>query len=263
MAVVGVQGRKTQNLERARIAVLNSGRDDQNMGTAGDEVHDGLVDFLPQRTFFAMRGRLAAPYLTLFSNAPHFYKYLLDSLRDFAIGVDDLRIDAGDGTLGGYRVEFWAPQGRYRIHLMGVDIEHLDRAPVQLPQVDELTYSVLGALMQSQPGTVFEFYRVEYRLHGAPIGIAPVQFLERFTGDPPEGLGPSTAAGASFNFGADAQRLSCSVSVEPSDLHSDLVFVRSEAVFDGHTTRELSVESVQFLKASLAALGLRLCYSVP
>jgi hypothetical protein len=233
------------------------------MDTGGEEAHEALVDFLPQRVLFSMRAQVAAPYLPLISNAPVVYGCLLDALRNFAISVNDLRIDAGDGTLGGYRVEFWAPQGRYRIHLMGVDVEQLERTPpVQLPKVDQLTCSVLGALVQSQPGTVFESYRVEYALHGVPCGIAPAQFVGRFTGDTPEGLGPCTPAGAFFNFGADGSRLSCSISVERSEFLSDLVFIRSVALFDGGMPQSaLGVVSTQFLDMTLASIGLRLVLS--
>ena len=230
------------------------------MVTAADQPCPDSIEFHLRRVAFECQARSRAPLWALVQDMPAVCACLLDRLGPFDVGLNDLRLDNGDGNLGRSNLGFWAFDlgVRCEIRLASVDVRCHELNQVDVRQLDRLTQAVLGAVLEGQPGASFSEYEVTFRMHGAPDTLNPATFLQRFTGSEPEGLGPVTASGASFHFGPGGRRVSCAVSADVSELFTDSIHVGSRAVFDAERVprEELMMEAGDYMKASLAALGL-------
>ena len=219
-----------------------------------------LIEFHLRRAAFECQARLRAPLWALVQDMPAVCSCLLDRLGPFDVGLNDLRVDNGEGNLGRGNLGFWALDLNVRceIRLAGIDMHCHELNRIEVGQLEGLTRAVLGAVLEAQPGASFSGYEVTFLMHGAPEASDPTAFLRRFTGAEPEGLGPVTRSAASFHFGPSGRRVSCAVSADVSELFTDSIHVASRAVFDGERVpvEELMIEAANHLTASLASLGL-------
>ena len=229
---------------------------------AGSESTRDLIEFRLRDAAFSVQARLRAPLWNLVQNMPTVCSCVLERLAPFGIGLNELRIDNRDGNLGEANLGFWALDlhARCSIRLADVEVHCQDLIQVETRQIDHLTRALLGATLDSQPGTSFADYQVTFRMHGAPDTSSPATFLQRFTTSEPKGLGPATGSGASFHFGPSGHRVSCAISADMSSSFTDSIYLATRVVFDGDqlTKEDLMAEAGRYLNASLAALGLTL-----
>lgn len=222
-----------------------------------------MSNLRPLRFMLTIRGQLIRPLWGLIHDVRPFYSAILENLGPFGIGLNDLRTDAGDGTVGGFGLIFWAPGGgrvRYRVHLMGAEADYLDRGEsIELRRADRLTQTLLEVILSCQGGPTFESYHVDCAIHGTVDGVRPAEFVGRFIAKTPEGLNDAMASAAGFRFGGNAGRVS-TVEVSVSETVPDSIFVRSQATFDGSqlAPEALQDKAARHFEETLGALGLRL-----
>jgi predicted ABC-type ATPase len=169
-----------------------------------------------------------------------------------------IRPDSGDGSLGGFTVNFWIPQfgALVRIRLDGMELN----APTFNVDVDQLEGAFLAldsSLHDAQKDLGYSNYVVTVGIHGRVEGIESKEFLARFTGNVPPGLGDVVGSGAVFYFEGRPPATLLSLSADLSAVVTGGVFLKVHSVFDGSMKPELLRKSAaQHLEESLKALGL-------
>lgn len=216
----------------------------------------------PRRTGFTLQARLRELLWTLSQRTPEICSRLLERLSPFDIGPDDLRIDKGDGTLGGLSLNFWALDYKARcdIRLQRIEVTCPTLHDVGLPRLDSLVQEVLAAVLEADPSAQFESYEVTIQMHAGLLGETPEMFLRRFTGRGLEGLGPGTGSAVCYYFGSSGPRTSCALTVDMSRMFDDAIYTDGRAVFDGAEIgkEELASECESFVQDCFGALGVAL-----
>lgn len=222
-----------------------------------------LVDFDVQRADVTIQANFAAEFWPLFHNIPAFYSALLIRLRDVGLTSNAIKTDVGDGSLGGYNVNFWLFDIRalVRIRLERLDIEFRSILQADVDLLERAVVGVLEALRSSMSSSSnFEIanYWVDVQLHGEPSGIPVRGYLSRFVSDAPSGLGPLLGSGCVFYFGEQSAAPVKTVTVDLSAAFPGKLYVRLATFFQGSTRPEALRAAVEeHMATGLAAIGLR------
>ena len=220
------------------------------------------IEFRLREAAFSIHARLRAPLWNLVRDMPAVCSCVLERLAPFGVGLNDLRIDNGDGDLGEANLGFWALDFRARcsIRLADVEVRCQQLSQVKIRQIGQLTQALLGSVLDGEPDAAFADYQATFRMHGVPGALNPATFLRQFTNSEPQGLGQVTGSGATFYYGPLDHRISCAVSADMSSSFNDSVYLVARVVFDADQLQkeDLMSEAGRHLDASLAALGLML-----
>ena len=187
---------------------------------------------------------------------------LFKSLAPHGARLSDIRIERGGGTAADFHVLCYLFN-----FLMTLRIR-LDRIEVicsELPQdyvgkygaaiVDALT-----AVRSYRPELSFRAYALVTGLHGTLEGNSPKDYLSRFAANIPTGLGSSVGTGTVMYFGAEAERLMCSVTVDISAVVQDSLYVRTHVLWDANRVEIQALPQIgeALVRQALAEIGLQL-----
>ncbi|MBI4000480.1 MAG: hypothetical protein HY348_01685 [Nitrospira defluvii] len=152
-------------------------------------------------------------------------------------------------------------------YVMTVKIRHdkIEIHCVEFPRSHVETYAVgildaLAAVKDALPNLSFKAFAISVALHGRVEGQATRDFMNRLTIKSPEGLGPSTGAGAVFYYGQENDRLLSSLTADISAAVQDAIFLRIHGVWAGDRTPVESLPKVasDFVGRALGVIGLQL-----
>lgn len=230
----------------------------ERMDTSRGAEPTAAIPFRVERSELAVQLSFAAPFWAIANNIALLYSGLLNHMRDFGVTPQGIRPDSGDGSLGGFNVNFWILQfgAIVRIRLDGIELN----APTFSVDVDQLEHAFLAldsSLHDAQKDLGYSNYVVTVGIHGRVEGIESKEFLARFTGDVPPGLGDVVGSGAVFYFEGRPPATLLSVSADLSAVVTDGVFLKVHSVFDGSMKPELLRKvAEQHLEQSIKAMGL-------
>lgn len=125
---------------------------------------------------------------------------------------------------------------------------------------DQLGADLGEALQAHFPEVGFGTHTAILRLHGALSGARPEQVLARLASAAPKSPGSLLVAGAVFHYGADQDRLSSSLTIEPSVLFSDGLFLQARVIYHADKIQidGLAKDVRRYLGDALAELDLAL-----
>jgi len=194
-----------------------------------------LRPFHVEKSDVTIHANFQAPFWPLVHNMPSLYSALLDGMREFGVGSQAIRNDSGDGSLGGYNVNFGMLEFRAigRIRLETAEFQCPNLAKQDLDQIERAFVRFADALVTAQSDVRFASWDVSVNLHGQPEEIAAKDYLSGFLSKMPDGMGPCTGSGVVFYFGERPPTISSSVTAEISAILPDRVFVRVHSMFDG------------------------------
>ena len=217
-----------------------------------------LIPFDTQRSDISIQGTFEPELWCLFHDVPRFYSGLLHGLRDTGITPNSVKVDNGDGSLGGYNVQFWLLDSRVlvRVRLDRFEIDYRNIVQSNIAPVELVLVRLVDALAASTSGFRMANYIVDLHLHGDVVGVDRDEYLSRFVKNAPN-LGPSLGSGCVFYFGDQPGAALRTVSVDLSGVVPGKVYVRLYASLDGSIAPgDLRTVVEKEAKASLAAMGL-------
>lgn len=232
----------------------------EQMGTPGGAESTAATPFSIERSELSVQLGFVTPLWAIATNIALLYSGLLNHMREFGVTSQGIRPDSGDGSVGGFNVNFWILQfgAIVRIRLDGVELN----APSFNVDVDQLERAFLAldsSLRDAQKDLSYSNYVVTVGVHGRVAGTESKKFLARFTGDVPPGLGDVIGSGAVFYYQGRPPATMLSVSADLSAVITDGVFVKVHSVFDGSMRPDaLRKAAQQHLEQSTKALGLEI-----
>ena len=217
-----------------------------------------LIPFDTQRSDISIQGTFESELWSLFHDVPRLYSGLLHGLRDTGITPNSIKVDNGDGSLGGYNVQFWLFDLRVlvRVRLDRFEIDFRNTVQSDIVPVDHVLVGLVDALTASTSGFRVASYLVDLHLHGDVVGVDRNEYLGRFVKNAPD-LGPSLGSGCVFYFGDQPGAPLRTVTVDQSGVVPGKVSVRLYTLLDGSIAPgELRAVVEKEATASLAAIGL-------
>ena len=119
---------------------------------------------------------------------------------------------------------------------------------------------MVEALYAYFPEIMFGTYTSVLNLHGVLPGARPEQALAELASAAPKSPGPLLVATATFFYGADADRLSSSLRIEPSVVLQDGLFLQTRVIYDVAKIQigGLAEASRHYVGHALAEIGMAL-----
>lgn len=169
------------------------------------------------RSDLTLQVAFSQPLWQLFHNIPALYGALLKHLGERGLRTADIRTDAGDGTLGGFNVNFWLLNlgMLVRLRLESVEVQ-ADLNRVAADQLAPATDALLKAVRMASPELKFLTYSVTLGIHGHLNGANINEFLAKFTTNAPAGSGPVVGSGCVFSYGQQDPIITSALTLEPS-----------------------------------------------
>ncbi len=202
------------------------------------------------------------PEFGLLRDASALLHNLFKRLEQHGLQLNDLRVERGSGSLGDHHIlcylfNYWMT--------IKIRVERIEIVCSVLPQdhVEKFKAAILDvlrAVKDCAPDLSFRAYAVAVGLHAKLEGHPARDYLARFVGHVPQGLGPSTGSGAVFYFGPEAERLLSSITADVSAVVQDGIFVRIHGVWDAKKVMPDLLPGVvdAFLRQALESLELQL-----
>ena len=198
----------------------------------------------------------------LANRMPVFCDHIFGRLGKFGVGPNEMRVDNGDGTVGGYNLNFWALdyQIRCTMRLPRAEVDCHAMENVDVETLDEVIQAVLEAVEATDENVVVENYEVSFQIHARTTDTTPRELLQQFVKYEPKGMGPCIANSVSFTFGTNGKRNSSSIAADLSREFFDSIFIDGRVDFDGTKIHrsDLKSEAADYVTESLTALGLTL-----
>jgi len=208
---------------------------------------------------FELQAHFVNPVFDLFKDLPSLTRHLFHALgSNYNLGLTNIRFEPGAGGLGDVFLRLsWPNLAEIRIFLNKVEIESSFLPFLQF-QGRDLIDDVLSAAAEYAPDNQFRTYSVTQEAHGELIGQSRREFLSRFSPSVPEGFGPVLGAGIVFYFGAEADRLVTSVTLDFSRVVEGGIFLQSVVLYDASrvSASELQALSRSQLKLLFDRIGL-------
>ena len=200
------------------------------------------------------------PEFSLFRDTDGLLQSLFARLQQHGLRLQDMKIERGTGSVGEFHVACYL----YNF-MMAVRVrpEKIEIGCFEVPEnyVERLLAAIVDALLAVQshlPSLIFRAHTMGVALHGTLDGESVKQYLSKFVGNVPSGLGPQIGSGAVFYFGAEDDRLLSSVTVDLSAVLTDGLFVRLYVVWDAKKLQVAAIPSqaTGFARHALDCFGL-------
>ncbi len=220
-----------------------------------------LTPFRVEKADLNIQFNFVEPFLPLATNMALLYVPLLDHMRQFGIGAQAIRTDAGDGSLGGFNVNFWVLQfgALVRIRLESAELHCSSLAAVNVDDVERVLLTLDEVLRAAHNELRYAGYNVTVSFHGQPVGIESREYLSRFVNNVPRDMGASIGSGVVFYFGEQPPRVIASVTLDLSAAMPDRVFVKLNSIFGSELPlRNLRQAVEQQLRLGLHGIGLEI-----
>lgn len=200
------------------------------------------------------------PAFGLLRDMPKLLETLFGKLSLYGLRLQDLKPERSAETAADVNVACFLFNNRMiaRVRLDKVEMYCSELTEESLPSYRAAVVDVLKAVQIHAPDVTFGLYTVALGLHGMLDGAPVREFLRRFVGNVPNGLGPVTGNGAVVYFGPDGDRLFSSVTMDLSAAVADALYFRSYAIWDGKKCQvtELPDRIAKFVRQALDAVGL-------
>jgi hypothetical protein len=188
-----------------------------------------------RREHLNLQARFGAPVFGLFKDFPELVEHLFRTLGGYGIRLTDIKLDSPGESLGEINLRFsWAELNtECRIFLDRVELAsgYPPFPPFVHLAKGDLVRDILDSLASYSPDISFRAFQVMREFHGA-LDVPASDFLGRFSSSAPQSLGPSLGSGTIFYFGADANRLAGSLSLDFSRVVDDGLFLKLITLFD-------------------------------
>lgn len=209
---------------------------------------------------FVFQADFAAPIFELFNDAA-LQRQIFSRFTRHGLRLVDIKAERGAGSLGEVHLHCWFFNfsAALRIWLERVEINCFDVTRVNTPKLKDLITDVL----ETAPALFkvpFKTYAMALGLHGLLEGVAPKDFLSKFVTKVPNTLGPLLASGSVFYYGAKAERLLSSLTIDLSAAVREGIFVRIQATWDAEKVGSGALTGLaeNHVQEALNQLGLRL-----
>jgi len=216
------------------------------------------IPFRIERSELNAQLAFAEPLWPIANNVAALYSGLLAHMGEFGVTSHAMRADNGDGSLGGFNINFWMLQygAIVRIRLDGIEV-NVPNFSVDVGQLERALLALDLSLREAQNNLSYSNFTLTVGMHGRAEGVDSKQFLERFTGKAPQGLGSLVGSGAIFYFEGPPPITVLSVSADLSATVAGGIFVKVHSVFDGSMKMDaLRRVAEPQLEQSIKALGL-------
>jgi hypothetical protein len=210
-----------------------------------------------QQEHFGLQAHFMSPVFDLFKEMHALSRHLFSALAPYNLRLTNIKFETAGGSLGELHLRLaWPSLAEVRLFLDRVEI--FSDYPKFLRQERDLVADVIAEVGTYVRETGFRAYSVTQQIHGALPGDTRSQLLAQFMRNLPEGLGPVLGSGISLYFGAEAERLATSITVDFSRVVDGGLFVQSVVLYDASKVvlSELQSLSRQQFKALLGRLGL-------
>lgn len=199
----------------------------------------------------------------LIHDTPKLYEALLTRLSTFGLRANDLRPDGGDGSIGGHGLSFWlwGFQASVKLRLETFVCQCGSLAAVPRTQFVNLLDRMRQVVAQATGVPPrYSSHTITYTCHGLVERMKGAEFTRRFVRDELkiDKLGPPVASGTAIYYGPADQVLSTVLTVDPSQIITDGLFVRVTIVTDGSfgSAEELNILADDHIARVFTALGL-------
>jgi hypothetical protein len=182
---------------------------------------------------FAVQAHFLTPVFDLLKDVSGLSHHLFNALgAHYNLSLANMRFEAGAESLGAMNLRLsWPGLAEVRIFLDRVEIESGYLQFLRFAEGD-LVADVLGALSGFVRDPGFRAFSVTQEVHGALVDKARHDFLGRFVSSVPEGLGPPLGTGMVFYYGAEANHLAASITLDFSRSIEGGIFVQSIVLYD-------------------------------
>jgi hypothetical protein len=155
-------------------------------------------------------------------------------LSRYGLTLNDIRVEGGTPNLSSVRAIYLLGHFNAAVTVL---LDRLEAVFLELHKIGaehakEIVLSSMAALQNSIKDIIVQQYKIGFRAHIAIHGMAPSDLIARHTQNAPSNFGPVAGAGVAFYFGPEEDRLSSSLILDASVLHSDAVFLNTSVAFD-------------------------------
>ncbi len=172
----------------------------------------------------------ARPAFGLFKDLPGLLSQLFRSLQGYGLALSGLEFHHSDPHLGEEHLRCTLSGSVIRIFLDRVEISStLGQGSVGH---DRRTLTLLEALQSHLPEITFSTYVSLLKLHGALPETRLELVLSGLSAVAPKSPGPLLFPGAVFYYGADGERLSSALTLDPSTLVEEGLFLQARVIYD-------------------------------
>ncbi|MDO8679958.1 MAG: hypothetical protein Q7R30_15660 [Acidobacteriota bacterium] len=179
---------------------------------------------------FEIKSQFSNNFWGLLHDVPTFYNALLNSLGRFGVSLSSVRIEGGDGTLGGVNVSTWLVDFGYLLKI------HIDGVTLSCPRTDRVDLSGLTELLAAVDSLVIGLTDIPcWRSHVASVSVhaktseSPREITSRFVNTP--NFPPKSIVGSGFVVYFTPKE-----NVAQSGLTVDLSAISTEALFVKYST---------------------------
>lgn len=218
-----------------------------------------VVPFRVERSELNIQLTFARPFWPIANNIAALYSGLLEHLRDFGVTPHAIRPDTGDGSLGAFNVNFWLLQFGVlaRIRLEGIEL-NVPNVSVDVDRLERVLLALDQALREAERDLAYGNCAMTVAMHGYVEGLDAKDFLAKFVGAVPQGLGRAVGSGTVFYFEGESPATLVVLTADLSAVVTGAVYVKVHTVFEG----SIGLESLRglgekYLEQSIAALGLQ------
>jgi hypothetical protein len=198
------------------------------------------------------------PAFGLFHDLPRLLSHLFGQLQGYGLVLSGMHFQSAEGHLGETHLHCVLTGSVIRVFLDRVEVSSpLDQGSAGH---DRRAGHVLDAVRTLFPEIVVTTCVSLLNLHGPLPGARLDEALSGLTSVAPKSPGPLLLAGAVFYYGPDAGRSSSSLTLEPSTLVQEGLFLQARVLYDAATLEMggLSATSLRYVRDALSELGLTL-----
>lgn len=202
---------------------------------SSEEVPAKSPRFEIRREHLNLQARFGAPVFGLFKDFPALVEHLFRALGGYGIRLTDVKLDSPGESLGEVNLRFsWAELNtECCIFLDRVELASgfPPFPPFAHRAKGDLVRDILDSLASYSSDISYRAFQLTQEFHGA-LDVSANEFLGRFSSSAPQSLGPSLGSGTIFYFGAHANRLAGSLSLDFSRAVEGGLFLKLITMFD-------------------------------
>jgi hypothetical protein len=219
------------------------------------------VAFSAQRANLTFQATFGEHMFSLWRSPELLFKNLFSRLAQYGLQLDDLKwgnsTAVGDVHLVFFLLNFAVVT---RIRIDRFEFEAFDLLRVDLDQVAQAASQVLDALVEHDSTLRVVTYSLSAAYHEKLEGQTARDFTAPLAMQPPKVLGPPIGTGVIFSSGSEDARLASSVTLEPSSVVPEGLFVRINTIWDATRVgiNDVRVRAPEYGERVLAEFGLAL-----
>jgi hypothetical protein len=202
------------------------------------------------------------PEFAMFMNVPPLLNQLYTRLQPHGLKFQDIKLERGSGGLAEQNILFYLFDYLVTVRVRVERIEiHYSALPNReyVNRFKAATVDILLAMKELKPD-LFRAYAVAAGIHAKLEGQPSRDYLAQFMTNAPKGLGSLAGNGAIFYFGPEGDRLLSTVTVDPSVVVPEAVFVKIHGLWAANAVspEALANNAEVFIRQALDSIGLQI-----